>query len=91
MVKKRVKATEATDIKEATDGVVIAEGVEISEVEADRAKAPKAGPPSFRAPSSRRSRRNESSTSGNETAPVLSAVVNGMSEPPKKRVAIIAD
>lgn len=42
MVKKRVKATEATDVKEATDGVVIDEGVEISEVDADRAKAPKA-------------------------------------------------
>lgn len=42
MVKKRVKATEATDVKEATDGVVIDQGVEISEVDADRAKAPKA-------------------------------------------------
>lgn len=41
MVKKRVKATEATDVKEATDGVVIDQGLEISEVEADRAKAPK--------------------------------------------------
>ena len=42
MVKKRVKATEATDVKEATDGVVIDQGLEISEVDADHAKAPKA-------------------------------------------------